>query len=111
MERSDVGEGTSLHSISSGSLLGDELLTSQFSLSVPTNEDFHVSELAKAEPAVFETVCDIIFKQYDLRPSVTSHVEAATRQLSVQSMPCRKMERSLAGNWCPETIVSCQFHF
>ncbi|VDK33171.1 unnamed protein product [Gongylonema pulchrum] len=111
--RCDVGEGDSLRSNYPGSLLDEQMLASQSSLSVPTNENLFVAELARIEPALFETVCDIIFKQYDFRPPINLHAETAIRQnRQLQSMPSEKMECSLAGYCCQQTNVSsCRFYF
>ncbi|VDK32703.1 unnamed protein product [Gongylonema pulchrum] len=78
------------------------MFASQFSLSAPTNEDLHVSELARETPALSGTLNDMISKQYDFQQPVTMHAEAAIGQFSLQSMPDEKMECSLAGYWCPE---------
>ncbi|VDN18607.1 unnamed protein product [Gongylonema pulchrum] len=116
LERCDVGEGSSLRSICRGSLLNEQVLASQSSsLSVLTNEDLFVAELARTKPALFESVCDIIFKQCDFRPPINLHAEAAigqNRQLSLQPMPSEKMEFSLAGYCYQQTNVSSyRFYF
>ncbi|VDN44888.1 unnamed protein product [Gongylonema pulchrum] len=88
------------------------MFASQFSLSVPTNEDLYVSELARETPALAETFNDMIFKQHDFQQPVTMHAEAVIGQFSLQSIPDEKMECSLAGYWCPEANVSnYQFYF
>ncbi|VDN22091.1 unnamed protein product [Gongylonema pulchrum] len=87
-------------------LLDEQVLAPQSSLSVPTNENLLVGELARTEPALFE-----IYKQFVFRPPATLHAEAATKQFSLQSMPCEKMECSLAGYLCQQTNVSsCRFY-
>ncbi|VDK27588.1 unnamed protein product [Gongylonema pulchrum] len=113
LEQSDIGEDSSFRSISLESLLDVQVLESQVNLSVPTDE--FVSEFARAEPALFHSVCDVIFKQHDFRPPVNLHAETTVKQnkqLSLQSMPTERMECSLAGYWCQETNVSSfQFYF
>ncbi|VDN43100.1 unnamed protein product [Gongylonema pulchrum] len=114
LERCDVGEDITLRSICSENLLGEQVLAAQSSLSLPTNEDLFVAQLARAEPALFDSVCDIIFKQYDFRPPVTLYAETATRQNrqhSLQSMSGEKMECMLPGYWCQQTNVSSSRFF
>ncbi|VDN20248.1 unnamed protein product [Gongylonema pulchrum] len=103
LERSDVRENSSFCSIFPSGLLDDVALASQFSLSVPTEEDLYVLELDREQPDLLETLWDAI-----CRPPAILHAEAATTQPSLQSMPREKTERSLAGNyWCPEASPTC----